>query len=106
MWNAPTKKQLSLIPNLYAQENVKDKKIYMKFFMGGWTWYVAEIDHSNWDTMFCYVISPMKYGSGEWGYTSLQELKSMKKDYMQVDRDLYSAKPRKPKLLSTLLKEG
>lgn len=100
IWNKPTKLQLEKIPDAYSQENVQDKKIYMKFFMGGWTWYIAEIDHKNWDTMFCYVISPMS--SGEWGYTSLRELMSIKSGYMEVDRELHGITPLTPKRFSEI----
>jgi len=102
MWNKPTLKQLQKIPDLYSQENIKDKLIYMKFFMGSWTWLVAEIDHKNYDSMFCYVISPM---GSEWGYTSLKELMSLKDLFVEVDRDLYSATPYKPKKFSEIMKE-
>lgn len=105
MWNKPTLKQLQKIPDLYTTEKVefKDKLIYMKFFLGGWTWYIAEISHKNMDTMFCFVISPMEE---EWGYTSLRELMELNQRGIQVDRDLHSVNPYKPKKLSILLKEG
>jgi len=58
MWNKPTIKQLQLIPDLLVRRMSKTK-IYMKFFIGSWRWYVAEIDHKNWDRMFCFVTSPI-----------------------------------------------
>ena len=102
MWNKPTLKQLQRIPELYATERVKDKPIYMKFFIGGWTWYIAEIDHNNMDTMFGYVISPM---TSEWGYVSLKEIMGISHFGMEVDRDLHTVTPERPKKLSLLLKE-
>ena len=102
MWNKPTIKQLQLIPDLYSQENVKDKKIYMKFFIGSWRWYVAEIDHKNWDRMFCFVTSPI-VPDGEWGYASLKELISLKKGFVQVDRELHGITPRTPVRFSQIM---
>lgn len=101
MWNEPTKKQLQLIPKLYSQEKEKDPKVYMKLFLGEWTWFITEIDHENFDTMFCLVESP-NTENGEWGYSSLSELKSIKKGFVEIDRDIYGVHPRKPKRLSEL----
>lgn len=102
MWNPPTLKQLQLIPELYATENIppEKKKVYMKFFIGGWTWYITEIDHKNFDTAFGYVVSPYER---EWGYVSLKELDGVKKDFMRVDRDTY-VNPRSPKNINDQLK--
>ena len=102
MWNPPTKKQLALIPKLYSTEKVKlaDKKIYMKFFLGGWTWLAAEFDGK--DQFFGLVISPME-PSGEWGYFSLSELKTIKAGPgIEVDRDVYGVTPYKPKKVSEI----
>jgi len=99
MFNSPTKKQLEKIPKLYSQEKVKDKKIYMKFFLGGWTWYASEFDGV--DRFFGLVISPY-VPEGEWGYFSLSELKSVKSGFVEVDRDLYEVTPYSPKKLSVL----
>jgi hypothetical protein len=106
MWNPPTKKMLQRVPKLYAQENVKplQKKVYLKFFLGGWTWYVTEISHENWDTMFGVVFSPMT-PEGEWGYSSLKELKAIRvKPGFEVDRDIHSVSPYEPKKLGELLR--
>ena len=99
MWNIPTNKQLELIPKLYAQEDVKDKKVYLKFFIGECTWYVTEYDGS--DTFFGLVVSPM-CPDGEWGYFSFGELVSLKRGFVEVDRDLYTLNPRKPKTISEI----
>lgn len=99
MWNPPTKIQLSKIPRLYAQENVKDKKVYMKFFLGGWTWYAMEFDGK--DTFFGFVVSPMM-PEGELGYFSLSELKSINVNGMEVDREIYGITPYTPKKLSEI----
>ncbi len=108
MWNRPTKKMLDKIPALYAQEKVKDKKIYLKFFICSFTWYIAEFDHSDNDTMFGFVESPATYdmhNHGEWGYVSFRELLSIRSQGREVDREIHQVSPYAPKLLSVLLKE-
>lgn len=113
MFNPPTPKQLQKIPSLYSQENVKDKKIYMKFFIGADTWYIAEINHkptptgySPFTLMFAYHVNE-RTKEGEWGYVSLEELKRIRvKGFIQVDRDLYEVTPYSPKRLSKILKGG
>ena len=103
MWNEPTKEELCLVPDLYSTEDTPcdEKKIYMKFFLGGWTWYVAEISHQDWNTMFGFVTSTL-CPEGEWGYISLQELKTLKAGWIEVDRDLYTATPQNPQKLKTV----
>ena len=102
MWNKPTKKQLEKIPKLYSQDKNKNKKVYMKFFIGGWTWYVLEFDGT--DTFFGFVISPYE-PEGEYGYFSLSELSNINVNGIEVDRDKYSPTPSSPILLKTLLNE-
>lgn len=101
MWNPPTDKQLSAIPELYSQENVptKKKKVYMKFFLGGWTWYILELKDDK-DIAFAYTVSPHE---SVYGYVSLKELDGIKVDFMRVDREL-SLSPYEPKLLVDVLK--
>ena len=103
MWNEPTKEELRLVPDLYSTEDTpcEEKKIYLKFFLGGWTWYVAEISHEDWNTMFGFVTSPL-CPEGEWGYTSLTELKDLKVGGIEVDRDLYTVTPQNPQSLKTI----
>lgn len=89
MWNEPTKEQLAKIPGLYGTEHVKtkDKLIYMHFFLGGCDWYVAEFDGE--DLFFGYAILNNDFDNAEWGYFSLQELKSIKVGWLEIDRDLH-----------------
>lgn len=84
MWCQPTKNMLSKLPPLYSTEDVKikDKKIKMHFFIGNADWYIAEFDGV--DTFFGY--TDLGHG-GEWGYVSLNELKSIKVRGIEVDRD-------------------
>lgn len=58
MWNIPSKKRLQQIPKLYETEDIelKNKLIYLHFFIGGCDWYIAEYDG---DDLF-------------WGYTPYQ----------------------------------
>lgn len=102
MWNKLTKKQIELIPPIRSQENEKDPKVYAKFFLGAWTWYVTEMSGND---MFGFVVSPMM-PEGEFGYINYQELLSLKVNGMyEVDRDLHQVNPRQPKRLSILLKD-
>ena len=103
MWNKPTKKELHLVPDLYSTEDTPcdEKKIYLKFFLGGWTWYVTEISHQDWNTMFGLVTSPL-CPNGEWGYISFQKLKTLKAGWVEVDRDLYEVTPQSPKTLKDI----
>ena len=78
MRNEPTKKQLAKIPRLYETEGVplKEKTIYLHFFIGGCDWYVAEYDGE--DLFWGYAILNGDLEMAEWGYISLDELKRIK----------------------------
>ena len=108
MINKPTFKQLQKIPNLYSQENVKDKKIYMKFFVGPYTWYVAEINHETTPTgytpytlFFTYKVDE-RTQEGSWGYTPLDYLLNFRIGPFEVDRDLYEVTVYSPKKMSEI----
>jgi hypothetical protein len=79
----------SQLPPLYAQENEKDPIVYIKFFTpwAGWTWYITEGSAEGDDFIFFgYVIGQFK----EWGYTSLNELQSVRgPGGLTIERDLY-----------------
>jgi hypothetical protein len=77
MWNEPTKEQLAKLPRLYETENkpLKEKLIYLHFFIGGCDWFISEYDGE--DLFFGYVILGDSI-FGEWGYISFEELKSIK----------------------------
>ena len=77
MWNEPSKEQLAKIPRLYETEDVplKDKLIYLHFFIGGCDWYVAEYDGE--DLFWGYAILNDDLEMAEWGYISFQELKEL-----------------------------
>lgn len=46
MWNTPSAERLAKLPRLYETEQVglKDKLIYLHFFIGGSDWYAVEFD--------------------------------------------------------------
>ncbi len=90
MWNTPTKEQLNKIPKLYETEKIplKDKKIYLHFFIFGCDWYIAEYDESN-GLFWGYAILNNDLEMSEWGYISFQELKELNIKGFEVDCDLH-----------------
>jgi len=89
MWNKPSKKRLSKIPGLYETEDVplKDKIIWLHFFIGGSDWYIGEYDGD--DLFFGFVILNNDDQMAEWGYISFSELKSLKVNgWLEVDCEL------------------
>ena len=88
MWNKPTIERLSKIPSLYETENIrlKDKTIYLHFFIGGCDWYIAEFDG---DDMFLgYAILNNDYEMSEWGYVSFRELMNFEISGVEIDCEL------------------
>lgn len=86
MWNTPTKQRLEKIPRLYETEDipVRDKLIYLHFFIGGCDWYVCEYDGD--DLFFGFAILNDDYEMAEWGYVSFSELKAISIDgYFEID---------------------
>lgn len=91
MWNEPTKKHMENIPELYKTEGIpaKDKIIHMHFFFAtGCDWYVAEYDPTD-KVFYGFVILNDWLDCAEWGTFSLDELREMKVNGMEVDRDLH-----------------
>ncbi len=78
MWNAPTKERLARIPKLYQTENIplKDKLIYLHFFIAGCDWYVSEFDEH--DLFWGFAILNGDLQNAEWGYMSFIELKAIR----------------------------
>ena len=89
MWNTPTKKELSEIPDLFENENgnIYDAIVHMHFFLGGCDWYITEFDGK--DTFYGFAILSNDYFNAEWGYVSFKELKNAKVGFLEVDRDLH-----------------
>ena len=80
------------IPKLYETEEQNAPIAYIKVFLENWTWFITEISIDK-NICFGYVISP--FCSGELGYFSLEEIKSIKGSFgIGVERDL-SFKPTK-----------
>ena len=61
------------IPKLYETEEQKDPIAHIKLFIDGWTWYIIEIDKSDYNT--CYGL--VDGFEQELGYFSLSELESI-----------------------------
>ena len=90
MWNRPGPEELAKIPVFYSTEKVplKEKIIYMHFFLGGCDWYAAEYDPES-QIFFGFAILNDDLEMAEWGYFSLQELCDVKVEFLEVDRDLH-----------------
>ncbi|MBN1516630.1 DUF2958 domain-containing protein [Candidatus Sumerlaeota bacterium] len=91
MWNEPTERQLSALPSLYSTENVplEEKIIHMHFFLGGCDWFMAEYDPTD-RLFFGYVILNDDLENAEWGYTSFDEMRSIRTRHgLEIDRDLH-----------------
>ncbi|WP_163336122.1 DUF2958 domain-containing protein [Desulfopila sp. IMCC35008] len=89
MWTKPTQQSLAQIPKLYATENipVKEKLIYLHFFLSNSDWYVCEFDGA--DTFFGYVILNGDYQAAEWGYFTIHKLDRLNVRGLEIDMDLY-----------------
>lgn len=85
MWNEPSKERLLKIPRLYETGNIplKDKLIYLHFFIGGCDWYVAEFNRS--DLFWGFAILNNDYEMAEWGYFSFREMKEINISGIEID---------------------
>jgi len=90
MWNIPTKEELKQIPKLYETEKtaLPDKLVYLHFFIAGSDWFIVEYDSKK-EIFFGYAVLNNDYQCAEWGYISFKELKELKIDFVEVDRDLH-----------------
>lgn len=90
MWNQPTHEELNELPRLYSTEDksIKDKLIYIHFFIGGSDWYIAEYDPKD-RIFFGYAILNNDLQNAEWGYMSLDELAGINVRGIEVDRDMH-----------------
>jgi len=89
MWNIPTEKRLAKIPKLYETEHdpLKDKLIYLHFFIGGCDWYIAEFDED--DIFFGFAILNNDLQNAEWGYVSFRELREITiQEWLEIDCEL------------------
>ena len=78
MWNPPSESILRKTPKLYDTENVevKEKLIYLHFFVGCNDWFVAEYDGEAVFFGFAY-LNGWKDCAG-WGYISFNKLRVLK----------------------------
>jgi len=82
------------LPKLYANENVADPIVIVKFFNpgGAGTWLATEFDGD--DTFFGWVTLGMGPGCDELGYFSLSELESFTGRFgLGIERDLHFGNP-------------
>jgi hypothetical protein len=89
MWNIPSQERLDKIPKFYATESIplKDKLIYLHFFIGGCDWYIAEYDGN--DLFWGYAILNDDHDCAEWGFISLTKLTEIKIDGgLEIDCEL------------------
>ncbi len=88
MWNTPSEDRLSKIPKLYETEHIhlKEKLIYLHFFIGGCDWYIAEFDGE--DLFWGFAILNSDFQNAEWGYISFSELKSINHRGIEIDCEL------------------
>jgi len=90
MWNVPTREELDRIPRLYQTEDIplKDKLIYLHFFIGSCDWFIAEYDGE--DLFWGYAILNGDTENAEWGYISFTELRELVvPPGIEIDRDLH-----------------
>lgn len=88
MWNMPTQEELNRIPRLYQTEDtpLKDKLIYLHFFIGSCNWFIAEYDGE--DLFWGYASLNGDHDMAEWGYISFTEMKEVKiRGWLEIDRD-------------------
>ena len=89
MWNEPTKERLAKMPKLYETEKVplRDKLVYLHFFISGCDWFICEFDGE--DTFFGFCILNNDLDMAEWGYVSLSELKAVRVDgWLELDCEI------------------
>jgi hypothetical protein len=90
------------IPKLYETQDVENPLVYLKLFTpdANWSWFVTELSLDK-DTCFGLVVSPF-VESGEMGYFSLNELKTVRgKLGLPIERDEWF----KPKKLADVKKD-
>ena len=89
MWNEPKQDQPARIPRLYETENtdLKDKLIYLHFFIGQCNWYIVEYDGE--DIFWGFAILNQDYENAEWGYISFSELKAISIYNVEIDCNQY-----------------
>lgn len=85
-----TAANIAALPALYSQDGKGlDATAYVKFFhpSSRYTLYITEYDGK--DTLFGYVLSPLGADCDEFGYSSLEELATLKVRGLGIERDLH-----------------
>ncbi len=97
MINEPTAEQFAKVPGLYETEHIsiQDKIIHAHFFIGDSHWFMSEYDKQ--DLAFGYAILNGDFQMAEWGFFSINELKSINiLGMFQVECDLlWESRPAK-----------
>lgn len=87
-----TKEILKKLPALYSTEETPtaDKLVICKFFfpIGRYTFYAVEYSPEE-KLFFGFCVSSFGPDCDEWGYTSLEEMESLKVRGLGIERDLY-----------------
>ena len=66
---------------------LRDKRIYLHFFIGGCDWFIAEYDGK--DIFWVFAILNGDFFNAEWGYASFSELKEITvQGVFEIDCDL------------------
>jgi hypothetical protein len=88
MWDEPTQEDLAKVPDFHETEHipVEHKMVHLHFFMGSADFYALEFDG---DDRFFGFVNLGNFNNSEFGYFSLAELKSIKVNGFEIDRDLY-----------------
>lgn len=88
MWNIPSEERLSQIPKLYETEHtpLKDKLIYLHFYMDNCDWFIAEYDGE--DIFWGFAILNFDINNSEWGYMSFSEFKGINIQGIEINCEL------------------
>jgi len=90
MWNEPSKQKLNRLPNMYSTEEipVKEKLVYLHFFIGNTDFYICEFNGT--DALWGFVILNGDMEMAEFGYINYEEIKSIRVNgWQEIECDQY-----------------